>query len=100
MRCQSRAIDRWACAWQADPLRDVEDDGCEAVFIEVDFLMVGDLTDCAEFRGLVWVYNDGDGGNTPDVGEGAWQVDDKSPTEEWRACERCHLLLRLAVSML
>jgi hypothetical protein len=48
----------------------------------------------------VWVYGDGDGGNTPDVGEGAGQVDDKSATEEWRACERCHLLLRLAVSMI
>jgi hypothetical protein len=28
----------------------------------------------------------------PDVGEVAGQVDDKSAAEQWRACERGHLL--------
>jgi hypothetical protein len=32
----------------------------------------------------------------PDVGEGAGQVDDKSPAEEWRACECCHGLMLFA----
>jgi hypothetical protein len=42
---ESSAIDSDARARQANALGDVEDDGCEAVFVEVDFLVVGDLTD-------------------------------------------------------
>jgi hypothetical protein len=49
MSRQSRAIDCGACAWEADSLCDVEDDGCEAILIEINFLVVGDLTDCADF---------------------------------------------------
>ena len=30
-----------------EPLRDIEDDACEAVGIKVDFLVVGDLADVA-----------------------------------------------------
>jgi hypothetical protein len=45
----------------------------------------------------VRVFGDGEEGNTPDVGEGARQINDKSSTEEWRAGEGCHLLLRLPV---
>lgn len=36
----------------------------------------------------------------PDVGEGAGQVDDKSPTEEWRACKCCHGLMLFAFYLL
>jgi hypothetical protein len=47
---QSGAIDGGTCTWEADPLRDVEDDGCEAVFVEIDFLVIRDLADCANFE--------------------------------------------------
>jgi len=47
---QSRAIDGGTRAWQADSLGDVEDDGCEAIFVEIHFLVVGDLTDRAGFE--------------------------------------------------
>jgi hypothetical protein len=50
---QSRAIDGGTGTWEADPLRNIEDDGCEAVFVEIDFLMIRDLADCAKFRVLV-----------------------------------------------
>ncbi len=43
---------------------------------------------------------DGRGVNTPDVGEGARQVDNKSPAEQWRAGVGCHLVLRLAVFLI
>ena len=36
-----------AAAWLAYSLGDVKDDACEAIFVEVDFLVVWDLTDCA-----------------------------------------------------
>jgi hypothetical protein len=45
---ESSAVDCGARAREADALGDVEDDGCEAVSVEVDFLVVGDLADCAE----------------------------------------------------
>ena len=47
--CESGAVDGWAASCDADALGDVEDDACEAVFVEVDFLVVGDLADCAGF---------------------------------------------------
>ena len=37
----------------ADALGDVEDDGCKTIFVEVDFLVVGHLTDCAGFVSLL-----------------------------------------------
>lgn len=46
---QSRAIDCRAGAWEADSLSDVKDDGRKAVFIEIYFLVVGDLTERADF---------------------------------------------------
>jgi hypothetical protein len=47
------AISGWSGAGQAYALCDVKDDACEAVFVEVDFLVVGDLTDGAEDVSLV-----------------------------------------------
>lgn len=44
------AIDGGTAACGADALGDVKDDAGEAVFVEVDFLVVGDLTDCAGRR--------------------------------------------------
>lgn len=40
--------------WFFDALQDLEDDGCVAVVVEVDFLVVGDLADAA-VGGLVIV---------------------------------------------
>ena len=45
--CQGAAVPFQASAGGVDTLRDVEDDGGEAVFVEVDFLVVGDFADCA-----------------------------------------------------
>ena len=47
------AICSGAAAGLAYTLGNVEDDGREAIFIEVDFLVVGDLTDCAAILLLV-----------------------------------------------
>ena len=45
------AIDSWAGSWEADSLGDVEDYAGEAVFVEVDFLVIGHLTNCALLYG-------------------------------------------------
>jgi len=52
MRGHGRAVDGWASAWQPDALGDIEDDAREAIRIEVNLLMVGDLADGA-FSSLV-----------------------------------------------
>jgi len=43
----SRAINSWSRSREADSLGDVEDYAGEAFFVEVNFLVIGDLTDCA-----------------------------------------------------
>jgi len=60
MGCQGCAIDCGTRAWQPDSLGDVEDDGCEAIFIEIDFLVVRDLSDCAEFESQLQFLEDGE----------------------------------------
>lgn len=47
MRRQGGAVDGGAFAWKADALGDVEYDAGEAIFVEVDFLVVRYLTDGA-----------------------------------------------------
>jgi hypothetical protein len=45
--CHSGTIDGGAFAWEANALGDVKDDACEAVFVEVNLLMVWDLANRA-----------------------------------------------------
>lgn len=53
---QRSAIGGVSAASRADALGDVEDDACEALFVQVDFLVIGDLTDRAGgVRGVVLV---------------------------------------------
>ena len=47
MRGQGCTLNSWSGARQAYALRDVVDDTCEAIFIQIDFLVVWDLTDSA-----------------------------------------------------
>ncbi len=47
MRSHGGAICGGAAAGLAYTLGDVEDDGCEAVLVEIDFLVVGNLPDRA-----------------------------------------------------
>lgn len=54
MDCQGAAIALEAGPRGVDALRDVQDDGGEAVFVDVDFLVVGDLADRAGNKGLVF----------------------------------------------
>lgn len=61
MGSQSRTICGGAAAWRANSLGDVEDDGREAVFVEIHFLMIGDLTDsteCVRAKDIPKVYRD------------------------------------------
>lgn len=44
---QRCAVGGVGAASRADALGDVEDDACEAFFVEVDFLVIGDLADGA-----------------------------------------------------
>lgn len=44
---QRGAVGGVGAASGADALGDVEDDACEAFFVEVDFLIIGDLADGA-----------------------------------------------------
>jgi len=60
----SCAIGRGATAWQTDSLGDVEDYACEAIFVKVDFLVVGDLTDCAFWHLLILGKEGGRGRGT------------------------------------
>lgn len=47
MRRQRAAVNLGAGAGGADALADLEDDACVAVFVDVDFLVVGDLAQLA-----------------------------------------------------
>lgn len=47
MSSHSRTIGRWARTGCTYSLGDIEDDTCEPIFIQVDFLMVGNLSYCA-----------------------------------------------------
>jgi hypothetical protein len=49
MRCEGSTVDGGAAACYADALSDIEDDAGEAVFVEVDFLVIGDLANGADF---------------------------------------------------
>ena len=49
MGSQGAAVDLGAGAGPADALGDVEDDAREAVLVDVDFLVVGDLSEFAIF---------------------------------------------------
>jgi hypothetical protein len=72
MRGQRSAIHCRAAPSQADPLRNIEDNACEAIFVQVDLLVVWHLTDRADVR------------------KGAGQFADKSPAKQWRAAKCCH----------
>ena len=50
--CQRGAIDLGTGSWLANSLSDVEDDAGEAVLVDVDFLVVGDLPELAVGGGL------------------------------------------------
>lgn len=47
MGSHGSSISGGAASWQANTLSDVDDDGCEAIFVEVDLLMIGDLANGA-----------------------------------------------------
>jgi hypothetical protein len=49
VRCESRAIDGGATTCYAHTLGDVEDDAGEAVFVKVNFLVIGNLANGAVF---------------------------------------------------
>ena len=49
MGSQGAAVDLGAGAGPADALGDVEDDAREAIFVDVDFLIIGDLSEGAVF---------------------------------------------------
>jgi hypothetical protein len=51
VNCQGAAVALEARAGGVDALGDVEDDRGEAVLVDVDFLVVGDLADGAGVRG-------------------------------------------------
>lgn len=53
---QRGAIGGVGAASGADALGDVEDDACEALLVQVDFLVIGDLADGAGGvrRGVLW----------------------------------------------
>lgn len=55
VRSQGCAVDGRSCSRQAHAFRDVKDDACEAIFVQVDFLVVGHLTDGTVFFLLVFV---------------------------------------------
>lgn len=46
MSRHSRSVGRWAGARSADSLGDIEYDTGEAIFVQIDFLMVGNLSYC------------------------------------------------------
>ncbi len=48
---QGGAVDLGAAAGPADALGDVEDDAREAVLVDVDLLVVGNLSEGAIYRG-------------------------------------------------
>jgi hypothetical protein len=47
VRSQGGAVNLRTCAGTTDALRDVEDDAGEAVAVDVDLLVVGDLAELA-----------------------------------------------------
>jgi hypothetical protein len=56
VRCQGCAINSWPTAGLAHAFGDVEDDTGKSIFVEVDFLVVGDLTDGAGNVSMVVDY--------------------------------------------
>lgn len=59
--CQGAAVALQPVAGGVDALGDVEDDGGEAVFVDVDFLVIGDFADRAGGVGLVGSPGEGGG---------------------------------------
>lgn len=94
VRCQGCAIGSWSAPRQANSLCDIENNTCEAILVEVDFLVVWYLA-----NGTCIVSREGGKGSKgqgarvtiPDVGEGGGEVDDKSAAEEGRAAEGGHV---------
>jgi hypothetical protein len=89
---KSRAICSICATRWTDTLSYVKDDACEAVFVEIDFLTIGDLSYSADVVSFSCVSEQKD---LPDVGKCGGEVGDESAAEEWCASVGCHISFNL-----